>query len=48
MTRKSSQKKKAAASALGKLGGKAYLKKYGKRRMAELGKKGAKARWAKN
>lgn len=32
---------------MGKLGGKAKLKKYGHKVMVEMAKQGAKARWAK-
>jgi len=34
------------ATELGRSGGKAFVKKYGKKRMNELAKRGAKARWA--
>ncbi len=34
-------------SKLGKKGGKAFVKKYGKERMRELGKIAAKKRWAR-
>lgn len=36
-----------AASALGRLGGRAVVKKHGKSHMAELGKKGMNNRWKK-
>lgn len=39
--------KNEAAAELGRKGGKAFVKKYGKKRMSELGKLGAKKRWGK-
>lgn len=35
------------AAQLGRLGGKAYVKKYGKKSMKALGKLGAEKRWGK-
>jgi len=40
-------KKSEAAQKLGKLGGEATAKKYGKKHFSEAGKKGMKARWEK-
>ncbi len=37
-----------AASAFGRMGGKAVVKKHGKTYMQNLGKKGAESRWSKN
>lgn len=37
----------SAAANLGRRGGKAFVKKYGKKRMRELANLGAKARWNK-
>lgn len=39
--------KNKAAQSLGKLGGKATTKKYGKKHFSEAGKKGMAKRWAK-
>jgi len=36
-----------AASAFGRLGGRAVVKKYGKAHMRKIGQKGADARWNK-
>lgn len=52
MSSKKTAKKKnsasEAASAFGRIGGKAVVKKHGKTYMQNLGKKGAEARWSKN
>lgn len=34
-----------AASAFGRLGGRATVKKYGREHMSEIGEEGAKSRW---
>lgn len=36
-----------AAAAMGRKGGKAKLKKYGKKHYSEMGKKGMETRWGK-
>lgn len=38
---------KAAASAFGKMGGKANAEKHGRKHFSKIGKKGAEARWGK-
>jgi len=45
MTKKTTKQASEAASALGRLGGRAVVKKHGKAHMAELGKKGMENRW---
>jgi len=49
MTKKDTKKKKISnpAAELGRMGGNAVVKKYGKEYMKELGKKAAKKRWGK-
>lgn len=48
MSKKTSKKKSnLTASELGKLGGKAVVKKFGKRHMSKLAHRGAEARWGK-
>lgn len=53
MTKKKTVKKRTisssseAASAFGRLGGRAIAKKRGKSYMQEIGRKGAEARWGK-
>lgn len=42
---KKTKSKSSAAVELGRLGGKANVKKHGKKHMSEMGKKGMKARW---
>lgn len=46
-TKKISEVEKAAFSTIGRIGGTATMKKHGKKHMSEIGKKGAKKRWAK-
>jgi general stress protein YciG len=42
----SKAERKSMAASLGRMGGKAVAKKHGKSYMKEIGRKGAKARWA--
>jgi len=45
MRKESNKKRKSAATELGRLGGKAVVKKHGKAYMKKIGKRGAEARW---
>lgn len=47
-TDKKRSKASKAASAMGRLGGRALVKKRGKSHMSEIGKMGAKARWSEH
>lgn len=40
-----SQSERDAFKTAGRIGGKAFFKKHGKKQMSELGRRGAKARW---
>ena len=46
MTKEKNKTKESAAVELGRLGGKAVVKKRGKAYMKKIGKRGAKIRWA--
>ena len=45
--RSAKPKHQLTASEMGKLGGKAKLKKYGKQELVRMARKGAEARWGK-
>jgi len=42
------EQEKEAFALVGRHGGRATLKKHGKKHMSEIGKKGAEKRWGKN